>query len=395
MKKIALVTYLTVTSVISFMGIVCIATIFFMDVNIKSMFDEPVEVTKAEAEIVRSPLDESKKPKNIIIFIADGLGFSHLSAARAVLHGVDGLATWDKFSSFGWHHPHPFGAFVTDSAASATALATGYATVNGAVGIDNDGNDLETILEKAGRLGYRTGIVTDTYIWDATPAGFIAEHPRRGEGDKILSQIANSELDLIMGELRNISPTDTAEWNRNVNILESRFTVIEDVLDKKALLEEKPIAMVFRDDLIRQGTERVSLAQLTTEALNRLGRDEKPFVLLVESEEVDSASHRSDFGRMIAGVNSIESTLNQIFEYTKNKDDTLIVFTADHETGGLALSEHRTKGMKFEIRWASQEHTGASVPIMSTGPGSVNFSGILTNTQVGKTLNQLLNKKDL
>lgn len=338
-------------------------------------------------------LATASRPKNIILFIADGLGFAHLAAGRAARHGIDGGAIWDRFSAVGWHRPHPVDGFLTDSAASATALATGQATRNGFVGMDAGGKALTTLFERASEWGYRTGLVTDSYIWDATPASFVAHVTDRDLASEILEQLAAADLDLLFGELEDVGEGEVPDGSATETLFAERYTVFgpEPITVEQILTADvdRPVVAIFEEDQLTDLSSTPNLPLLTRAALGRLAAPGEPFVLLVESEELDSASHRRDFARVLRGLEAIEATLALLLDFAASNGDTLVLFTSDHETGALSLSTERGN-LALRALWGSNSHTGVAVPLMALGPGSELFSGMHANWQVGRLLHSLL-----
>ena len=338
-----------------------------------------------------------ERPRNVILFVADGFGFGHLSAARAVLHGVGQPAVWDRFPATGWHPPHPARGFLIDSAASATALATGVPTNYGWLGIDAEGRPLESLLERGAALGYRTGIVTDSYVWDATPAAFSAHLADRDDAATLLEQLAKTDLEILVGELEDLGEGDVPEWGPSIEILESRFRVFGP--DEESTAEflrgmqgDAPVAAIFVEDQVTDLSSTPTLPQLVGVALERLSSDERPFVLLLESEEPDSASHKADFERMIRGAQVIEATLGIVLDFAERNSDTLVVFTSDHETGGLTLDIAGNNNATLLWRWSTTGHTGSVVPVMASGPGASAFVGAHPTWQLGERLLGMLHE---
>lgn len=335
----------------------------------------------------------ASRPKNIVLFIADGLGFAHLAAGRAARHGIDGVAIWDRFPVVGWHRPHPVDGFLTDSAASATALATGQATHNGSVGMDAGGKALTTLFERARERGYRTGLVTDSYIWDATPASFVAHVTDRDLAAEILEQLAVADLDLLFGELEGAGEGAVPDRSATEALLAERYTVFgpEPITVEQMLTADaaRPVVAIFEEDQVTDLSSTPNLPLLTRAALGRLAAPGEPFVLMVESEELDSASHRRDFARVLRGMEAIEATLELLLDFAASNGDTLVLFTSDHETGALSLSSQRGN-LALRALWGSNAHTGVAVPLMALGPGSELFSGMHANWQVGRLLHGLL-----
>ena len=355
-----------------------------------------IEVHRAPAETTELPMraKSASRPRNIILFVADGMGFAHLSAARAVHHGIDGPAVWDRFSTSGWMRAHPSSGYLIDSAASATALSLGVPTNRGAVGVEAGGSALPTLFERAATRGYRTGAVTDSYFWDATPAAFAAHAANRADAATLIGQLAMAPLDVLFGELKKPGKKEIPNRDETERLLSQRYTVFgpepsnfEERL--RAAPPDQPVAALFEEAQITDLRSEPNLKILTSVALERLQATSAPFVLLIESEETDSASHDQDFPRLLRGLQSIEATLELLLDFAELRTDTLLIFTSDHETGGLALGASKDNA-SLQAIWGSDGHTGVMVPLMATGPGAQDFGGSQANWQVGKRLAQLL-----
>lgn len=326
----------------------------------------------------------AERPRNIILFVADGMGFAHLAAARSAMAGDP---AWERFPVTGWHHAHAADALLTDSAASATALSTGRQTTNGAIGVDAEGEPVTTLFEHAAEQGYRTGIVTDSYVWDATPAAFVAHADDRGRADRILGQMAESGLDLLVGEL------DDDRRREYGPRFADYFRLAGDEPVSAIRTVSEPLAVFRPEDAITDLDSRPGLAVLTEAALDRMARDDAPFLLLLESEEPDSASHERDFERLLRGMAAVEASVARVLDFAREREDTLVVLLSDHETGGLSL--HAGEGDSvFEGRWNSNGHTGEPVPLMAAGPGQWRFSGVHENWMIGRLLIALLSGGD-
>ncbi len=341
----------------------------------------------------------AEAPRNLILVIADGFGFAHLTAARTTLHGINGASVWDRFSHVGWQRTHPVVGFITDSGAAATALATGHQTKYEAIGVDVDGRPLETLFERAAALGYRTGVVTDSYIWDATPAAFVTHSPQRGNDNagNTLRQLGESSLEILVGELEDVGEDEVPEWEASVELLGEGFEVLGPDADAALLrrLEtaESPTIAIFEEDQVTDLESEPNLPSLAAVSLRRLTSDRRPFVLLIESEEPDAAGHRNDFGRVLRGLEALDTTLEMVLDFASEDGETLVVFTSDHETGGLALSIADWHNMQLEAIWASRDHTGSVVPVLAFGPGAEVFGGSHANWELGRLLGRTLRQQ--
>lgn len=346
----------------------------------------------SQATIPEIVLDStSEKPKNIVIFIADGLGFGHLSLAKFISQQQDSTPLWDRFPVKGWHDPRSVYGPLTDSEASATAMATGISTNFGHIGIDKDGNVLENVFELAKAHGYNTGIVTDSYVWDGTPAAFVAHSRNEDDARDLLNQIARSELDLLFGELEDLGEGDIPEKEESLEILSGRFQLLEPSLEiPKSGSPLVPIAAIYDEDEITDMDSSPNLFRLTSVALEYLNAVDEPFILLVECEEMDSASHINDSERVIKAVRTIQETLTLVLDYSQKQGESLVLFTSDHETGGLSAIADFNKYPDLQISWSTRNHTAAVVPLFASGPGSLHFAQVKRNWQIGSVLKQLI-----
>ena len=381
-KKTSLLT-------VAFLLVFMVALMYFFNISfsIPSSDFEFSPVT----ERTTYPEYKQQKPKNIILFIADGMGFSHMSLALQSVSPKDKSSVWHSFAVKGWHDARSAIGPLTDSEASATAMATGTSTNFGHIGIDMEGKPLQNLFELASDHNYNTGIVTDSYVWDGTPAAFTSHIRNEDDARNILKQIAASDLDLLFGELEDVGEEDVPEVDESLEILKKRFVLLDPTLKiPGALAQAGPIAAIFKEDEIQDMNSSPNLLKLTETALGYMSAQDKPFILLVESEEMDAASHENDSQRVMAGLASIQATLSLILDYSKSQGETLVIFTADHETGGLAAVADFDRYPNLQIRWATKEHSAAVVPLFADGPGAAFFADVRRNREIGIKLKKLI-----
>ncbi|MBT8305632.1 MAG: alkaline phosphatase [Maribacter sp.] len=378
------------TAVILLVLLLIVIYVFKISVSIPSSDIEfsPGQVTsKVNAEF------KDEKPKNIIVFIVDGMGFGHLSLALQTQQTENRPSVWQEFDVKGWHDARSAFGPLTDSEASATAITTGTSTQFGHIGLDKNQNPLKNIFELASDLQFCTGIVTDSYIWDGTPAAFVAHTRNEDNARDILTQIASSELDLIFGELEDLGEDDIPEKAETIEILSKRFLLLDRSLKLPGNNSiSNPIAALFDEDEIQDSNSSPNLTQLTEVALKYLSSQDKPFVLLVESEEMDAASHDNDSKRVLNGLQSIQETLSLVLDFSEMYGETLVVFTADHETGGLAAVADFDHYPNMQIRWSTKAHTAAVVPLFAKGPGAHYFADVHRNWEIGYLLKKLISQ---
>lgn len=376
----------------SLLTTIVLLLIFF---GIKYTFNISLTIPSSNIEFSPGIIDEkaytqseSEKPKNIILFMTDGMGFGHLSLALLTQQTDEASPIWYDFDVKSWQDPRAIYGPLTDSEASATAIATGTSTNFGHIGIDVEGNELQNVFELASEKGYSTGIVTDSYVWDGTPAAFATHTRNEDDARDILKQLAASDLDVLFGELEDVGEDDVPEVDESLQILETRFTLLDPSLEIPDM--SVPIAAIYLEDEIQDMTSSPNLVQLTSTALEYLQAQENSFILLVESEEMDAASHNNDSDRVVDGLESIQETLAVVMDFVKQNGETLLVFTSDHETGGLAAASDFNSYPDMQILWSTKNHTAAMVPLFAKGPGSEIFETVNRNNEIGLRLISLI-----
>jgi alkaline phosphatase len=326
--------------------------------------------------------------ENVVILIGDGMGFGHVLAARAALAGVRGRLAMERLPVTGWLTTYPSGRLITDSAAAATALATGRKTVNRRVGTTPEGEPIASLTAAARERGKAIGLVTDSYMWDATPASFAAHVGDRREHEEVAAQMAASGFEVILGEEDPGLAADDDGGDVSASFASRGYQVVR---RPEALADASggPILALFETGAVDDPARPPELADLAAFALGRLAQDPDGFLLLVETEETDTAAHRHDFDRLVRGMAALDRAVEVVADFASRDRRTLVVVTADHETGGLSLLDGR-EGGPLKIRWATDGHTGNPVPLFAYGPGAEALGGARDNTEVPRILARLL-----
>ncbi len=329
------------------------------------------------------------RPQRIILFIGDGVGTGYWSAA---LISNDTLAV-SAFPVVGLVDTRADPEIVTDSAASATAYATGAGTCNGAIGVDREGRVLPTVLERAETRGLATGLVVTCSLTHATPAAFAAHVERRSAENEIAEQIAAHEIEVLLGGGRR--RFDRAPDPGAPTLLEqmqSRATCVLSAGEFRALDLERVNRLVglFADGHLPAFAEREpGLPEMTRAALRILDRDPEGFFLMVEGSQPDWRGHENaPLEDVLAEVLDFDAAIGAALEYFATRPRTLIVVTADHETGGLAVEGAPGEGIRLDYTTGS--HTAELVPLFAIGPGAERFTGIRSNAEVGRFLLELI-----
>ena len=347
-----------------------------------------------------------KKAKNIILLISDGMSLSQVSSYRLMKGGPNERISVDKFPISGIVLTHSEDAIVTDSASSATAFSTGKKTNNGALGLDADNKVLENFTEIINRYGYVSSLISTSEITHATPAAYASHIDLRWKTDEISLQMMDSDVMTILGGGRHFFLPEDMGGKRSddLNLLE-KVKSSHTVLTKKSELEsfnysnKGKVVGLFADEALRDidTPENHSFEPTSSEmldfAINRSEQFNKNgctgFFVMVEGSQVDWAGHANDINYLKREMKDFDEAVNTAMDYASNNQETLVIVTADHETGGLLIepatpTDYTAPEVKFSFNTGIGygSHTGVPVPVYAYGPGSENFTGTLDNTDI-------------
>jgi alkaline phosphatase len=342
----------------------------------------------------------AKKPdlqpqlRNIILLIGDGMGIGHITLARLALVGADGQLNMDKFPYVGLVKTHSVNDIVTDSAAAGTALATGQKTNNGMISVTPNGQPIKTVLELAEEQGKATGLITTVSIVHATPAVFAAHQASRSAYPEIAEQMINEKIEVLFGGGRVyfIPSTEPGSQRKDNSDLfavarNKGYSVISTV---NQLSEETATRILgtFADDAFIGGSQEPSSANMVSKALSILSKSKTGFFLMDEGGQIDWKAHANQPEGLIKEMQDFDTAVGIALEFAKSRKDTLVIVTADHETGGLSVLSDKEK--KFKSGWNTTGHTGNMVAVFAYGPMAERFTGVLDNTEIGKLIKNIL-----
>jgi alkaline phosphatase len=378
------------------------------------------------------------RAKNVIIFIGDGMGTSHRDLIRYTTVGEERQLAMDSMPVAGRSETSPRDpeAFVTDSAAGGTAIATGVKTFNGAAGVDVDENPVQSVLERAGRAGMSTGLVTDSQVTDATPASFGAHVPDRDEQSEIARQyIEDSRPDVILGggedywysegdpgafpDEPKVDPEEKSvgsEGNLVQQAEDSGYQYVTNASEMQAASGPRILGLFANEEMFQQAPEdenpvydpTVPLPKMTQKAIDVLSQNPNGFFLMVEEEGIDEMAHQSNAELVIEAGQQLDAAVKVGKSFAQSDPDTLVIVAADHETGSLAIEDTNEiqsdpaypnesgagqtaedgpfqvafSDKKFLVDWSTTNHTAEDVPVTAMGPGSVNLTGVYENTHI-------------
>ncbi|MFW9793532.1 MAG: alkaline phosphatase [Candidatus Thorarchaeota archaeon] len=354
--------------------------------------------------MVQATQTDDSEPVSVILMIGDGMGYEHLKLAKWVEYGKNAINLTMVTELAHSVTTESADSLITDSAAAATAIATGVKTNNNWVSIAPDGTELETILEKAQQDGKSTGIVTTTSLQHGTPAAFMTHTESRSDFSTISQQIVeNSGVNVLLGGGRSIF-TET-----QLNFMEEKgYTLVEDRTSMMSITSGNILGLFSEGDIgfeeIRNFTLTPSLAEMTGKALELLSQDSNGFFLMVEGGRIDHAGHDNNKVGVALETIAFDRAVGRAYSYAAQTPNTILIVTADHETGGLMItsdslnSQLPSLGMTEEaqrtirisransinVTWSTGYHTDANVPLYLHGDFFEQYSlnDIIDNTDV-------------
>ena len=330
---------------------------------------------------------KAKKPKNVILLIGDGMGTSHVFAG---LTANGGHLFLENFKNVGFSKTQSSNRYITDSAAGGTALATGQKTYNGAIGVNTDTIAIKTILEMAEEKGLATGLVSTSAITHATPASFIAHQGSRGSYEDIAADFLKTDIDLFIGGGYKHFAARKDKRDLVSELKEKGYRVLRNMDEIAQVKSGKLVGLTADEHNEVYPKRKMSLPVSTQTALNILSQNKKGFFIMIEGSQIDWGAHQNNMPYVVNEMLDFDQTIGKALEFASHNGETLIVVTADHETGGLALIGGDIKKGMVKGGFPTGDHTATMVPVFSYGPGAENFTGIIENTDIPKKIMTLL-----
>jgi alkaline phosphatase len=292
--------------------------------------------------------------------------------------------------NIGFSKTSSYDSYVTDSAPGSTAIASGIKTNNRHVGVDHTGVAIPLLPVFLKSRNIKNGLVTCGDITDATPADFYAHQTERTNAKDILHDLKQSGIDLLMGSgkesLSNVAilkeKSSGAETNNMLQELTPQFTIvnsIDNVTDDPA---KKWIVIENRAALPAHKGRGNWLEQAFSKAVKTLSRNKNGFFLMTEGAQVDYGGHANDMSYVATEVMDFDQVIGKALQFADADGQTLVIVTADHETGGLSLLAGDYANGYVSGHFATNDHTAIPVPVFAYGPQSFRFRGVYENTEL-------------
>ena len=348
---------------------------------------------KHQADSINTP-KKSPEIKNVILLIGDGMGVTQISAGMYMNGNTLNL---ERCKVVGLHKPSSSNNLVTDSAAGATAFACGTKTYNGAIGVDADKQPVKTILEYAEEKGLATGLVATSTITHATPASFIAHVEQRSMMEEIAADFMKTEVDIFIGGGKKFFDNRSDGRNLSEELRAKGYFISDFVTDDLTTLnfpKNKNIGYFTANENplpAYQGRDYIKVA--TQKAINYLDKKSKDgFFLMVEGSQIDWGGHANNSDYIVTEMIDFDNAVKAALDFAEKDGHTLVVITADHETGGYAINKGSTLD-SLVTAFTTDYHTADLIPVFAFGPDAYEFGGIYENTAIfDKIMKALINK---
>ncbi len=339
-----------------------------------------------EVETIVSP--KGDKVKNVILMIGDGMSLAHIYSAWAANKGKLFI---ENAPVTGLSKTYCLDKMITDSGAGGTALASGKKTNYHSVGVDGEGKPAKSLIEYAKDKDMASGIAVTCRLWDATPGDFCCHIVDRDNEDAVMADYVNTKADVVVGP----------GWSKMINRPDGRNLFEElqakgyqtprslDELDK--ISSGKVFCVTDSFDTKLPAERGDYLAHASLKAIDIMDENPNGFFLMIEGSQLDDYGHFNDIDLLMQEVHDFDRTIGAIFDWAAKDGETLVVVTADHETGGLTLVDGDINEGRIVCKFSTGGHSGTMVPIYAFGPGAENFTGIMENTDIPLKIMKLLN----
>ena len=324
--------------------------------------------------------EEGPEIKNVILMIGDGMGLPAVYAAMTVSETPLNI---EMCTSSGLQKTFSYDSYITDSGAAGTAIATGNKTLNGAIGVDFEGNPVKSILEIAEDNGFATGLVSTSAITHATPASFIAHQADRYNYEAIALDFLKTDIDVFIGGGYDHFATRQDGLNLIDSLEISGYEVDTLMNQVVTTTSEKLAGLIAPVNLPYRLDGRGNMLPASSgKAIEILSKNQNGFFLMIEGSQIDWAGHANNAEKLIDETLDFDEAVGKALDFARNEGHTLVIVTADHETGGVTITGGDELNHTVTLRFSTAGHTAVMVPVYAYGPGAEKFRGIYDNTDI-------------
>jgi len=320
--------------------------------------------------------------KQILLLIGDGNGLAQISSG-IVANG--GELTLTQLRTIGLVKTQAADDFTTDSASGATAMATGQKANNRALGLNALGDSIPNLPYFLSQKGFKTGLVTNDELTGATPAAFYAHHPERDAAVEIAGYLPASALNLVIG--------GGGKHFKKEKLSQAGFTLVSNMQELVEVKESRVAHFASEGGMPSMEAGRGNfLSQAFLQASSYLGKGKSPFFLMLEAAKIDSGGHSNAPSTIVTELLDFDRAIAEAIRYADTHPGTLVLVTADHETGGVSIPQGDLERREVELAFHSDDHTGILVPLFAYGARSSAFAGVYDNTEIFHRLLKVIGK---
>lgn len=344
-------------------------------------YEHPYAVEKLQAP-------KGKKVKNVILMIGDGMSLMHVYTAWAANRGKLWL---ENAQATGLSKTWAVKKLVTDSGSGGTSLATGVKTVYHAVGVDPEGKPQTSLVDVAKELGKDAGMAVTCRLWDATPCDFCCHNIDRDKEEELVGDYPTSGVDFVFGGGAQ-KFTNRKDGRDIFKELQKKGYHVSRTLDDFFAYDKNSriFAVPYDKDTPLPDERGDLLARASMKGISLMNQNKNGFFMMIEGSQLDDYGHFNQLDLLMKETLDFDQTVGEVMKWAAKDGETLVVVTADHETGGLTLVNGNKDEGRMECCFSTKDHSGAMVPVYAFGPGAENFTGIFENTDVFKKIKKLM-----
>ena len=344
-------------------------------------YEHPYAVEKLQAP-------KGKKVKNVILMIGDGMSLMHVYTAWAANRGKLWL---ENAQATGLSKTWAVKKLVTDSGSGGTSLATGVKTVYHAVGVDPEGKPLTSLVDVAKELGKDAGMAVTCRLWDATPCDFCCHNIDRDKEEELVGDYPTSGVDFVFGGGAQ-KFTNRKDGRDIFKELQKKGYHVSRTLDDFFAYDKNSriFAVPYDKDAPLPDERGDLLARASMKGISLMNQNKNGLFMMIEGSQLDDYGHFNQLDLLMKETLDFDQTVGEVMKWAAKDGETLVVVTADHETGGLTLVNGNKDEGRVECCFSTKDHSGAMVPVYAFGPGAENFTGIFENTDVFKKIKKLM-----
>lgn len=354
--------------------------------NLKTTFYQNTEFHTAYVPKNAAAFTKNK-PKNVILLIGDGMGLAQIYAGYTANKGQLSLF---NIPTQGFSITKASDSYITDSAAGATAMATGNKTNNRFISVDENGKPLALITQQLAKKNFKTAIISAGNITDATPAAFYAHQLERSYNESIAYDFLSNPSDILIGGgLKEFKARKDGKDLSKLLIEKGytfldKFSSLDTIKNNKIIVLDDSAVVSIKDG--RGDFLSKSLAKTT----NVFSKTKNPFFIMTEGAQIDHGGHKNDLEYLVREMLDFDQLIGNAMEFVDKNQETLLIITADHETGGLSLIDGNISKGYVQGSFSTNDHTAIPVPVFAYGPGAQIFSGVYQNTEIYTKITEVL-----